>query len=248
MIGFLESFGAKLGFMAHQTDVEQLTLAGLTHRCAQETDLFFQSQPNDPRYCYELFRRAIKERDQRAWELLYAQYEPQVARWVERHPAFATSSEEVQYVVNRAFEKMWMALPPEKFVRFPNLKSLLRYLQMCVHSVILDQVRVSEKAVVGLPVEDLAPEIIEGGATVEDQVMDHVLQQAFWETIKARLQSEKERRVIYGSFALALKPREIYAHSGELFDDVKEIYRIKENVLARLRRDSELRNLLSMDA
>jgi DNA-directed RNA polymerase specialized sigma24 family protein len=234
--------------MAHQTDIERLTLVGLTHRCAQETDLFFQRQPNDPRYCYELFRRAITERDQRAWELLYAQYQPQVARWVERHSAFATSGEEVQYVVNRAFEKMWVALPPEKFVRFPDLKSLLRYLQMCVHSVILDQVRMSEKAMVSVPVEDLAPEISEGGMPVEDQVLDQVLQQAFWQKIEVRLQSEKERRVIYGSFALALKPREIYAQSGGLFDDVKEIYRIKENVLARLRRDAELRNLLDVDA
>jgi hypothetical protein len=62
------------------------------------------------------------------------------------------------------------------------------------------------------------------------------------------MQSEQERRVIYGSFALALKPREIYAQSGELFDDVKEVYRIKENVLARLRRDAELRKLLGLDA
>lgn len=234
--------------MTHQTDVEQLTLAGLAHRCARETDLFLQREPNDPRYCYELVRRAIRERDEHAWELVYAQYESQVARWVKHHSAFATSGEEVQHVVNHAFEKMWLALSPEKFDQFPDLKSLLRYLQLCVHSVIMDQVRASERMVTGVSAEELTPEMGVGGPGVEDQVLDHVLQQAFWQRIEARLQSEQERRVIYGSFALALKPREIYAQSGELFDDVKEVYRIKENVLARLRRDAELRKLLGLDA
>jgi hypothetical protein len=47
---------------------------------------------------------------------------------------------------------------------------------------------------------------------------------------------------------LALKPREIYTRSGGLFDNVKEVYRVKENVLARLRRDAELKEFLSVDA
>jgi hypothetical protein len=53
---------------------------------------------------------------------------------------------------------------------------------------------------------------------------------------------------VYASFALGLKPREIYARSGGLFDDVKEVYRVKENVLARLRRDPELKKILGVDA
>jgi DNA-directed RNA polymerase specialized sigma24 family protein len=234
--------------MTHQTDQGLLTLAGLAHRCTRETELFFQRQPNDPRYCYELFRRAILDRDQRAWELIYAQYRPQVGRWVERHSAFATSGEEVGYVVNRAFEKMWVALTPEKFDRFPDLKSVLRYLQLCVHSVILDQVRAVDKAVLDVSVEDVALDMSEDIPPVEDQVLDRVGQEDFWRAINARLHDEKERRVVYASFALAMKPREIYARSEGLFDDIKEVYRVKENVLARLRRDSELKRIFGVDA
>ena len=54
--------------------------------------------------------------------------------------------EEPQYFANRAFEKMWGVLSPQKFGQFPNLKSLLRYLQMCVHSVIVDYARRGEQA------------------------------------------------------------------------------------------------------
>jgi DNA-directed RNA polymerase specialized sigma24 family protein len=234
--------------MSHQADLRFLTLAGVAHRCSQETALFFQRQSYDPWYCFELFRRAITDRDQHAWELVYAQYRSLVAGWVERHSAFPDSGEEAQYFVNRAFEKMWAALNPDKFGHFSDLGSLLRYLQMCVHSVILDQIRVAERCVVGVQAEDLAVENNASRPIVEDQALDRVHRREFWREINARVRDEKERRVVYGSFILALKPRELYARFRETFRDVDEVYRVKENVLARLRRDAALRNFLDGDA
>jgi DNA-directed RNA polymerase specialized sigma24 family protein len=233
--------------MTHLPDLRLLTLAGIAHRCAQETELFFHRQRYDPRYCFELFRRAIMERSQRAWELVYAQYRPLVTGWVERHSAFPTSGEEAQYFVNRAFEKMWAALSPGKLSHFSDLKSLLRYLQMCVHSVVLDQVRVAEQSIVGSQSEMLSAASKAQGPTVEDQALAQVHQEKFWEEIGTRLHSEKERRVVYGSFVLALKPREIYARYRETFRDVNEVYRVKENVLARLGRDPALKESLGED-
>ena len=74
-------------------DLRVLALASVAQRCARETELFFQRRRYNPRYCFELFRRAIVERSQGAWELAYAQYRPLVAGWVERHPAFPASGE-----------------------------------------------------------------------------------------------------------------------------------------------------------
>jgi DNA-directed RNA polymerase specialized sigma24 family protein len=234
--------------MPQSTDLQALTLAGIAHRCARETDLFFQRRSSDPRYCFELFRRAIMERDQRAWELVYTRYRPLVAGWVERHSAFPTSGEEAQYFVNRAFEKMWAVLTPDRFGQFLDLKSLLRYLQMCVHSAILDQVRAAEQASVGTHADVSAMEREASGPTVEAQALAQVQGEEFWKEIEARLQNEKERRVVYGSFVLALKPREIYTQSRETFRDVHEVYRVKENVLARLGRDAKLKKSLSEGA
>lgn len=234
--------------MSHRTGLQLLTLTSIAHRCVQETELFFQRQSYDPRYCFELFRRAIVHRNQRAWELAYAQYSSLVAGWVERHSAFPTSGEEVQYFVNRAFEKMWVALTPDKFSNFSDLKSLLRYLQMCVHSVILDQVRSIEQFVVDADTAVLDAEGLAGNPVVENRVLTRMHRQELWREINARLRSGKERQVVYGSFVLAMKPRELCAQFQETFRDVNEIYRIKENVLARLRRDVELRKLLGEDA
>lgn len=234
--------------MSDQAELRSFSLLGIVERCARETERFFQRQALDPRFCFELFRRAIAERCQGAWEAIYAQYSPQVAGWVGRHPAYPASGEEVQYFINRALEKMWAALTPAKFPRFPDLKSLLRYLQMCVHSVILDHVRATEEPPVDYPVEVLAGEGNPGASTVENQALDRTQKQAFWDEIDARLHSDQERRVVYGSFVLALKPRELYAQSPDLFRDVGEVYRVKENVMARLRRDAELARFLGQDA
>ncbi len=121
-----------------QVDLQALTISGISHRCAQESDRFFNRQAYDPRFCYELFRRAILLRNELAWARIFAQYQRLVSHWVERNAAFASSGEDVVYFVNRAFEKMWLGITPKKFETFPDLKSILRYLQMCVHSVLID--------------------------------------------------------------------------------------------------------------
>jgi DNA-directed RNA polymerase specialized sigma24 family protein len=231
-----------------QTDVGLLTLAGIAQRCARETERFFQHLRHDPRYCFELFRRAITERNQRAWELVYAQYRPLVSGWVKRHSAFSETGEEVQFFVNRTFEKMWRAVTGENFARFPNLKSVLRYLQMCVHSVILDQIRKRESSVIAAKAGVALPGDQAGNPAVEDQALERVHHQELWEQINARLRNEQERQVVYGSFVLALKPRELCAQFPDIFRDVKQVYRVKENVLARLRRDVELRQILGGNA
>lgn len=231
--------------MPQQAELQLLTLTGLAHRCAQETERFFQRLAYDPQYCFELFRRAIVERIQRAWEFVYNQYYSLVTRWVERHSAFAASGEEAQYFVNRAFEKMWTALSPEKFDRFPDLRSLLRYLQMCVHSVIVDYVRTAGHPTADVTTESVTARCKADRPLVEDQALDQLQRQAFWREVNTRLNDEKERRVVYGAFVLALKPREIHTRFHDTFHDVQEVYRVKENVLARLRRDAELRAILN---
>jgi DNA-directed RNA polymerase specialized sigma24 family protein len=231
-----------------QQTLRALTLNGIAHRCARETELFFHRQEFDPRYCFELFRRAIVDRCQRAWEFIYDQYRPQVIGWAKRHPSFPATGEEAPYFVNRAFEKMWAALSPAKFSRFPNLQALLRYLQMCVHSAIVDSVRTTDRPAVDLPVEALAPRGSVHDPVVENQVLERMDRQELWQAIDARLRGEQERRVVYGSFVLGLKPRNLYEQFRDTFEDVHQIYRIKENLLARLRRDAELERFLNQNA
>ena len=235
--------------MSNDADLQLrlLTTAGLAHRCAQETELFFQRKPHDPRYCFELFRRAIVGRNQQAWESIYNQYLRLAAGWAQRHPLLATSGEDAEFFVNSAFEKMWAALTPEKFEHFRDLKSVLRYLQMCVHSAIVDYVRQADYTTEELPAEVSSLRETDPEAGTETQVLRQVNNEEIWRLVSERLNDDKERRVVYGCFVLDLKPKELYAQSRNTFVDVNEVYRVKQNVVARLRRDAGLRKLLGFD-
>ncbi|MFW5942639.1 MAG: sigma-70 family RNA polymerase sigma factor [bacterium] len=225
---------------------KSLALDVLAQRCAEESDHFFHRREHDPRYCYELFRRAIVEHNEAAWARICRNYGPLVAGWVKRQRAFRQTGEEVSFFVNGAFAKMWSAISPEKFKSFSDLKSLLRYLQLCVSSVVTDHAR---NANYHQMLEDLPPGVDEAtGVDVEQRALDKTARSSFWQAVDARLNDDKERLVVHYSYVVGFKPGDIYREQQDLFDDVREIYRIKENVLARLRRDDALQQLLLQHA
>lgn len=231
--------------MTNDASLQTLALSGVAQDCAQQTDRFFRRLDYDPRYCFELFRRALLERNQQAYALLYQQYQALVAGWVERHPSFPALDEEVQYFVNRAFEKMWRALTPAKFERFPDLKSLLSYLKLCAGSAVLDHARAGKLEMVDEEPADLGVAGSDTQVDPEQVTVSQVQRQEFWQLVLTRLADERERLVVYGSFVLALKPRELCAKYPQVFADVNEVYRVKQNVLERLRRDVELKQNLA---
>jgi DNA-directed RNA polymerase specialized sigma24 family protein len=230
-------------------EIEQIGLGGLRYRCQQESELFFQRQKFDPRYCFEIFRRAFVLRSEEAWECVYRQYHDLVLAWITRHQLAGTLDEEAGYFLNRAFEKMWLVITPQKFAEFPDLKSLLRYLQMCVHSVIIDHSRARERAM--LMEDDSEPENLlfqedqphEDG--VEKQVAGRLYAREMWEQVSRRLKNEQERAVMVGMVVLNLKSREVLETFQGVFENIDEIYMVKENLFSRLRRDRDLLQVLS---
>jgi DNA-directed RNA polymerase specialized sigma24 family protein len=231
--------------LSESNDLPSLSLSGIQHRCAEESERFFRRQNYDPRFCFELFRRAVLEHDQRAWEMIHHQYHPLVLNWVQRHSLLSAVDEEAAYFANRAFEKMWGVLSPQKFNQFPDLKSILRYLQMCVHSVIVDYARRGEQTIL-LEDSEREPVVLHDPrqSSLEEKVFTRRQATELWQWINEHLKDDKERAVIYGSFVLDLKPAEMLETYTHLFRDVREIYTTKENVLARLRRDSSLKELV----
>jgi hypothetical protein len=228
--------------MSHEINPQHLPLDDLAQRCARETDLYFKRQGHDSRYCFELFRRAIQDGDRSVWENIYPCYNLLVVGWVQKHPGFESSGEKVEYFVNGAFGKLSVSLTRERFSGFSDLESILRYLKMCVHSVIIDYIRLAEQASLS-PLEDASAEE-SADPSPEEQAMERSDQKALWDFVNARMNDEKEYSVVYGSFMLDLKPQELHDHFRGVFSDVDEVYRVKQNVLARLRRDPEFRKLL----
>ncbi len=107
--------------IAHSTlDPRQLTLDALVRRCAAENDCFRRNQPSDPRYAYELFRRALVERNDDAWAALYELYCPLVEHWVRKNTAFEASGEPSEALVGEAFARFWQAIPRQALHAVPQ--------------------------------------------------------------------------------------------------------------------------------
>src|SRR5262245_34424784 len=71
-------------------DPRQMSLAVLALHCATESERFYHGRSHDTRFAYELFRRAVVERDELAWEHVYTHYSPLVEGWVRRSGAFTS--------------------------------------------------------------------------------------------------------------------------------------------------------------
>ncbi|MDQ2996381.1 MAG: sigma-70 family RNA polymerase sigma factor [Chloroflexota bacterium] len=224
-------------------DPMQLNLPTLVRRCATESDHFYHSRPYDTRFAHELFRRALVERDEIAWEHVYTHYSPLVESWVRRSGAFVGSGESSEFFIGAAFTKFWRAVSPERFATFATLAALLSYLQLCTSSVVIDSVRAQSWA--EMVADDTLPADQTPRASADEQAIERVSRAEFWRYIDTQLNCDAERAVVLGSFVLGMKPGEIYEQRPDLFANVGDVYNIKRNVLSRLSRNSELRQRLS---
>src|SRR5437016_7962124 len=93
--------------MQDLTGLPGLALDELAKHGAQPTDLYRRRLDHDLRYCLEIIRRAIKRRDNHAWEIFEEQSRAQVASWVRRHPGYDQCGESVDELIQNTFEKLW---------------------------------------------------------------------------------------------------------------------------------------------
>lgn len=210
----------------------------LMRRCAEETERFFRRQPHADAPCFQLFRYALREQNSRAWDAIVAQYTPLVTGWVREHGLFHRCSEPAEHFVNDAFWRLWRGCPSDKFDRFGELAQLLSYLKACVHSSISDHLRRRGSALR----EPLPDEIDERPAEQPvHAALEHEAREDLDRLLAARLRDAKERLVLEAFFMLGLRPREIVQRYPDVFADVFEVYRVKDNLMRRLRRDEILR-------
>ena len=73
-----------------------------------------------------------------------------------------------------------------------------------------------------------------------------VARSELWRAVNAELRSDDERLVARLSFLRGLTPREIFARHPDRFEDVVSIYRIKRNIVDRLRHSRAIRRLASV--
>lgn len=226
-------------------DPRHLDLTTLVRYCTRESEAFYRGQPYDSAFSYELFRRALVERNDAAWEQLYLHYAGLVEGWVRRTTAFGQSGESADFFVSGAFARFWRAVTAERFADFPSLAALLNYLRLCASSVVIDSVRSRTWSETQSAEE--GAELSDTHAAPETEVIDQLERAAFWQCVNAQLADEAERAVIFDSFVLGMAPRMIARRRQNLFADVSEVYNIKRKALLRLGRSNEVRRFLASE-
>ena len=186
---------------------------------------------------YDLFRRAVQERDADAWAAIAARYRPMLIGWAVRCPAHHMAHERNEDLADRALARAWAALSPERFATFPNTAALLGYLRACVTAAVIDAARAQaahERTI--CPVERDAI------LTPEQATIARLGRAELWQLISKLIVTEAERVALVERFVLDLPPRTIQVRHPTLFADVSVVYSSIRNLFDRLRRDQDLRH------
>ena len=221
--------------------LSDLTLPQVIDHCADEAQ---RDRAAEIGYCFELFRRALEERLDGAWSAIEQQYGRLILTWLYKSTAGAgLDPEQAEELKIQALAKFWRSLtkrPMHLASRFDHVGALLRYLNQCAVTTVLDQrrkeqrhARLQEK----LQKERNALPYQPGPSQDSlDRVHreERVAQVFAW--FRREVSDPQEQLLLHLSFEQDMTPAQIADAYPDHFADVKEVRRIKERVLKRAKR------------
>ena len=214
--------------------VTEMSIAQLADACACEINNYRLGIAQDDQCWLELFRRAIVERDSDAWQVVQEQLNPIVMRWMLHHNkrSVACALESEENYVAMAFVRFWQAAVRNQQLQFSSFGAALRYLYTSLNGAILDTLRTY-----AYPQEMALPE---PGSVGEPVAAEEENYTELLAVIFKLLPNAREKRLAYLLFHCGLKPREIVLQCPQEFNSVKDIYRLRRNVIERLQRHTDL--------
>ncbi len=197
-----------------------------------------QQLADDDSACFELFRRAIEDENQVAWSALHTQYYRLVAHWLN------CTDPEGDDLIEETFVRFWRTLHGVRLAQvFGSLGAVLTYLRKCALSARMDLARQAARTQVAELPENVASSDPPVDEAALNAIIYETLRVAVERWLQTHLENAQERLVVYLSYDLGLSPAEIAQRHPERFVDVREVHRIKERLLKRMRRSAELRAL-----
>lgn len=172
------------------------------------------------------------EQNEQAWQALEAQYKFLLLRWVTEHARFGETNESAEFFANAAWAQLWR-YGSEK--NFETLGGVLRYLKLCVGTVIGEHHRKMKRDCFNQAVE-LPPFLATDALELDHE--KQLIMQHIWKIMQSVLQSEVERLVARELWQYGRPPREI-----ERLHGLTDVSKIRRNIIDRLRRHEAIKNL-----
>jgi hypothetical protein len=208
-----------------------------------ELQRFRSHASSDDHYALEIVRRALVEQTNEAWSVLQQCFSETIRVWIRSHPScdVALLRDTEENYIAQTFSRFWYAMHSQQ-IEFTTLPAVLAYMHATLNGVLTDTLR-SHLRVCSREVP-----FPETGLSKEASAEEPLESEPVWESIQTLLYDERERRIFYLLYYCGLKPREIVTRCPQEFAEVKEIYRLNQNIIKRLRRNSErLRYLCGSD-
>ena len=210
-------------------DALHLTIDELASQCRKESARSGREPTNEFSSCWELFRRAIVENDQQAWQALYDQYRRLVGKWARG------SDLKLDDLANEAFARFWKGVQDHDFVaHFPTMKEVMNYLKRCARTLSIDTARRREY-------QQLVRQTLLVEASVASDPPDDVaLDQIFSQELRAYLRDQmrdQDERAVFEAYCMGLTPREIVEQYSDRFANARQVYRVRERIVSRLAED-----------
>jgi len=187
---------------------------------------------------YELFRRAILERDEQAWAEIHARFRSLLISWASHSSARLQSGSWCEDIADQALARAWAALTPDRFEEFATLARLLSYLRACVATTAIDSLRAQASLERALQAFEACPV-----PTPEQVVLAEYDRAALWKTVFALAATRAERIILIENFVYGLPPRTILERHPQIFSTITAVYCTKRNLFARLQRNGSLLEL-----
>ena len=220
--------------------------------CTEEGGTIRQHWPTCCRCCYELFRRAVCDDDQQAWESIIPQYRGLILAWVRRQPGFYSICpvEDDDHWVDEVFRRFIGGVTRERFGAFPEVAHLCGYLRLCAITAVRDELRCQNRQAPTVPIEPMDSnewfaEEMSLDTLLAPAILEPVLDRELRETVVRELCDDQEREVFRLSFIQGYAPREIQQLLPLRFPSVDAIYQTKRRLLTQLRTSQALRDYLS---
>jgi DNA-directed RNA polymerase specialized sigma24 family protein len=190
-------------------------------------------------FCFELFRRAIAEDNSLCWQYLHRQYAPLVRFWINR---FAPADQAaVDDLVQETLTTFLRAYTADKIAQAGGLGSVLAYLKSCAVSCALQARRTEQRVALESDWDEESIEAQTSTPSLESIFSAKFDRQAIWAAVTDCCSDERDQLLARLVLVADLKPREVTQQYPQHFATVDDVYRVKRNLLERLRRHPVLR-------
>lgn len=206
----------------------------LARRCQQETDTYHRIGSSDPFPCLTLFRLALEENREDAWNKIVELYAVELRRRCYKYASWNYLIQEDQDdIVFETFERL-AEQNRKKPLQISSLEGVLKYLYLCLSTVILLHKRAREKhhfVVGGL---HYVTDMLEPDPT--DGVAHDMAAQEIWQQVKSCCDNSCEEQVMHHWLSQNDTAAEIVQDLSACHLTVVKVYQIVEKVLRRYRK------------